>query len=44
MVGALQETKWFGSTVYEVNDGVILTSGRTGRCLEAWLWYLEAWL
>ena len=26
VVGALQETKWFGSEVYEVNDSVILTS------------------
>ena len=29
VVGALQETKWFGSEIYEVNDSVILTSGRS---------------
>ena len=27
-VGALQETKWFGDTIYEVNGGVLLTAGR----------------
>lgn len=27
-VGALQETKWFGSEVYEVDKSVVLTSGR----------------
>ena len=29
VVGALQETKWFGSEVYEVNGSVVLTAGRT---------------
>ena len=28
VVGALQETKWFGNEVYEVTDSVVLTSGR----------------
>ena len=28
VVGALQETKWFGSKVYEVSGSVQLTSGR----------------
>lgn len=28
VVGALQETKWFGNEVYEVADSVVLTSGR----------------
>ena len=28
MVGALQETKWFGNEVYEVSDSMVLTSGR----------------
>ena len=28
VVGALQETKWFGSEVYEVGGSVLLTSGR----------------
>ena len=27
-VAALQETKWFGSEVYQVNRSVALTSGR----------------
>ena len=27
-VGALQETKWFGDAVYEVEGGVLLTAGR----------------
>ena len=27
-VGALQETKWFGDAVYEVNGGVLLAAGR----------------
>lgn len=27
-VGALQETRWFGSEVYEVGESVLLTSGR----------------
>jgi len=27
-VGALQETKWFGDEVYEVNGSVLLTAGR----------------
>ena len=29
VVGALQETKWFGCDVYEVNGSVVLTAGRT---------------
>ena len=29
VVGALQEMKWFGCEVYEVNGSVVLTSGRT---------------
>ena len=29
VVGALQETKWFGREVYDVNDSVVLTSGRS---------------
>ena len=29
VVGALQETKWFGSEVYEINESIILTSGRS---------------
>ena len=29
VVGALQETKWFGCEVYEVNRSVVLTAGRT---------------
>ena len=28
-VAALQETKWFGSEVYQVNRSVVLTSGCT---------------
>ena len=28
MVAALQETKWFGCEIYEVNGSVVLTSGR----------------
>ena len=28
VVGALQETKWFGNEVYEVADSVIWTSGK----------------
>lgn len=34
VVGALQETKWFGSSVYRVGESVVLTAGRevpTGR-------------
>ena len=34
VVGALQETKWFGSNVYRVGESVVLTAGReipTGR-------------
>ena len=27
-VGALQETKWFGDAVYEMNGSVLLTAGR----------------
>ena len=27
-MGALQETKWFGDAVYEVNGGVLLAAGR----------------
>ena len=27
-VAGLQETKWFGSSVYDVSDAVVLTSGR----------------
>ena len=29
VVGALQETKWFGCEVYKVNGSVALTAGRT---------------
>ena len=29
VVEELQETKWFGSEIYEVNDSVILPSGRS---------------
>ena len=29
VVGALQETRWFGSEVYDVGDSVILTAGRS---------------
>ena len=29
IVGALQETKWFGCGLYEVGDSVVLTSGRS---------------
>ena len=28
VVGALQETKWFGDEVYEVDESVVLTAGR----------------
>ena len=29
VVGTLQETKWFGCEVYEMNGSVVLTAGRT---------------
>ena len=28
VVTALQETKWFGSEVYQINGSIVLTSGR----------------
>ena len=28
MIGALQETKWFGCATYKVSDSMVLTSGR----------------
>ena len=29
VVGTLQKTKWFGSEVYEINESVVLTPGRS---------------
>ena len=29
VVGALQETKWFGCEMYEVNGSMVLTAGQT---------------
>ena len=37
VIGALQETKWFGCGTYKVSDSMILTSGRRkpgeGECM-----------
>ena len=50
VVGALQETKWFGREVYDVNDSVVLTSGRStpaqirerqSRGVKEWHWCFE---
>ena len=38
VIGALQETKWFGCGTYKVSDSIVLTSGRRtpgeGECVQ----------
>ena len=38
VIGALQETKWFGCGAYKVSDSVVLASGRCtpreGECIQ----------